>query len=331
MLKLVSLAMALALSSNASAGLIINPTFDASITGNADSAVLQADVNRAISIYETLFDDPITVSILFRYAGTQPNGNPFGPGGLAQSNYIIYAAPYANFLGALAFDATTANDAIALANLPNPSLFPNNPQDMVFTSANGRALGANTPGFVDATGNISVNGTFDGIVSLNSNRPFQLDRTGGIASNKFDVEQSIEHEIDEVLGLGSILPFRTDFLGHSAVRPSDLFRYSAPNTLSLSPSSSASSYLSIDRGVTKLAPFSQSPNGDYGDYGPNPTSLVQFAFSSPGTQSDVSATSPEGVNLDVIGYDLVTPEPASFLLAFTGIGLVAACRRVRRI
>ena len=31
----------------------------------------------------------------------------------------------------------------------------------------------------------------------------------------------------------------------------------------------------------------------------------------PGQSSDIAATSPEGINLDVIGYDLTQPSPAS--------------------
>src|SRR5207302_10562380 len=140
--------------------------------------------------------------------------------------------------------------------------------------------------------------------------------------NKYDVMQSIEHESDEVLGLGSVLPRTTDFTGNSAVRPEDLFRYSAPGTISLTANSNASSYFSINGGTTHIVAFNQGPAGDYGDWGSSATPLVQLAFSSPGTQSDVSATSPEGVALDVIGYDLsgqaAAPEPATLTLLGTG-------------
>src|SRR4051794_6067443 len=62
----------------ACAGLIINPTFDTTITSDPNSAALQADINTAIGIYQSLYADPITVSIDFRYATTRPNGNPMG-------------------------------------------------------------------------------------------------------------------------------------------------------------------------------------------------------------------------------------------------------------
>ena len=45
----------------ATTGLTIHATFDSSITGNPNSAAIQATINRAISIYESLFSDPITI------------------------------------------------------------------------------------------------------------------------------------------------------------------------------------------------------------------------------------------------------------------------------
>jgi hypothetical protein len=316
----------LATGAPASASLIINPTYDSSITGNANSAALQAMIAQTIGIYQSLYRDPITISILFRYSTTQPNGNALGANTLAQSNYTVYSQGYNTYINALKADATTGNDATANANLPAASSFPNNPTRIDVSSADGRAVGLSTPGAMNGSGAVGSGGTFDGIVTLNSGQPFQLSRAGGIAANEYDIQQSTEHEIDEVLGLGSILPSTTDFTSNAAVRPEDLFRYSAPGTLSLTSSGSASSYFSINGGTTNLVAFNQNSGGDYGDWGANASPLVQLAFSSPGTQSDVSATSPEGIALDVIGYDLSVPEPASMVLLVSGLVLLAAAR-----
>src|SRR5439155_11139377 len=58
------------------AGLIIHPTFDCSILNDPNSAAIQAMIMRAIAIYESLFSDPITVQILFRYSTGGPAPNP---------------------------------------------------------------------------------------------------------------------------------------------------------------------------------------------------------------------------------------------------------------
>jgi hypothetical protein len=102
----------------------------------------------------------------------------------------------------------------------------------------------------------------------------------------------------------------------------------------LDPSGTATSYFSIDDGVTNLVGFNQDSNGDYGDWlsSTGCPALVQDAFSCAAQFADISATSPEGINLDVIGYD-PAPEPTSMILVASGIGLLAAKRRAspRRI
>src|SRR4030095_8268380 len=42
-------------------GLTIQPEFDTQISNNPNSAAIQAAINRAISVYETLFSDPLTI------------------------------------------------------------------------------------------------------------------------------------------------------------------------------------------------------------------------------------------------------------------------------
>src|SRR5207244_4272231 len=136
------------------------------------SAAIQSAITNAVGILQSLFTDPITVSIDFRYATTDPDGvTPLAAGTLAQSNFPVYAVPYATYLGALTADAGTAIDATALAHLPAPLAM-----DMVVSSAGGRAVALNTPGAMDAQGNVGGAGTFDGIVTLNSSEPFSFDR-----------------------------------------------------------------------------------------------------------------------------------------------------------
>src|SRR5262249_30608445 len=84
----------MAATTDPNAGLINNATFDSSITGNPNAAAIEAMINRAIAIYESLFNDPITIQILFRYSTTAPDGTPLGSGVIAESDYVIYNEPW---------------------------------------------------------------------------------------------------------------------------------------------------------------------------------------------------------------------------------------------
>jgi hypothetical protein len=289
----------------AGSGFVISPTFDSSITNNPNAAAIEAMINGAVAIYESLFSDPITVSIFFRYSTKQPNGMPFGsPSQIAQSNYVVYSPSWNTYISALQADAKTANDATANASLPPNALSAN----IIPSSANGRALGGDTPPAMFADSSVAVGGPYDGIVTLNSAAPYQFVRPPN--SNNYDAQTAVEHEIDEILGLGS----RLNNPG-TDLRPQDLFSWSSPGVRSIS--TSGTRYLSIDGGNTNIVNFSQIPNFDFGDWLSDPcpqaNPYVQNAFGCHGQASDVAASSPEGINLDVIGYDPVPPPTGQLL------------------
>jgi hypothetical protein len=256
-------------------------------------------INQAIAKYEALYGDQITVFILFRYSTTDPAGNPLGSGVLARSNFGIYTAlPWATVINALKADAKTSNDSTANASLPTTAISTN----IVPSSANGRAIGLNTPPIMFSNGTVGSGGPYDGIVTINSSQPFQFTRP--VSGSNFDALRSTEHEIDEVLGLGSYLQIS----GGTNLRPQDLFSWSSPGTRNIA--STGTRYFSIDSGTTNIVGFNQNSNGDFGDWlsasCPNQANpYVQNAFSCQGQSSDVTVSSPEGVNLDVIGYDLI--------------------------
>ncbi len=274
---------------------LINITFDSSITSNPNSAAIQAMIYRAVAYYDSQFSDPISVNILFRYSTTLPDGSAMGAGSLARSNWVFYQIPWSTVINAIIADAKTPNDAIANASLPGSALSTN----LKPASANGRAFGLNTPGVMTATSGVP-GGTFDGIVSLNSAQPFQFDRTGGILAGNYDAQRSVEHEIDEVLGLGSYLD-----IGGSDLRPQDLFNWSAAGTRNLT--TSGTRYFSINGGTTNLVGFNQNAGGDRGDWispsCPQANPFPQNAFSCTGQFADVTFASVEAIDLDVIGYD----------------------------
>jgi hypothetical protein len=292
----------------ATTGLTIQPAFDSSITNHPDSAAIQATINRAISIYETLFSDPITIQIRFRYSTTQPNGDPMPPGQIAQSNYVYYTIPWNTYINALRADATTGNDNSANASLPGSALSTN----LLPSSAGGRAVGLNTPPAMFADGTLGNGGPYDGIVTLNASAPYQFTRPPG--GSNFDGQRAFEHEMDEIVGLGSRLN-----LSGNDLRPQDLFSWSSAGNRNIT--TSGARYFSINGGITNIVSFNQRQEGDLGDWlsedCPQANPYVQNAFTCQGQFSDIDATSPEGINLDVVGYDLVG---AAFFMGEISLG-----------
>src|SRR5262249_55149432 len=136
--------------SAANADLIISPTYDTSITSDPNSATIQGTINQAIQVYRNTFADNITVAIQFKEMSS----------GLGQTEFDLIQLSYSSLRAALAADAKTSNDAIALVHLPAG---PNNPvdggTDMVMKFANARAVGMNP-------GTPSLG--FDAIISLNT-------------------------------------------------------------------------------------------------------------------------------------------------------------------
>jgi PEP-CTERM motif len=184
---------------------------------------------------------------------------------------------------------------------------------------------------------INVNppaGSPDGTVSLNTH----LTTPGSPGSSlQFSLLATAEHEIDEVLGLGSALPSPSS----NNPFPEDLFRYDAAGNRSFTTSASAHAFFSLN-GSVRLAQFdNQNDGGDFGDWQSNPLApgvapQVQDAFATAGANAVVGEN--ELTALDVIGYNLAPsvqiPEPATGLLLAFGLagGLVArraAARKTR--
>jgi hypothetical protein len=190
------------------------------------------------------------------------------------------------------------NDLNANATLPTSALSP----IILTNSALGRAVGLNTPPVMFADGSLGVGGPYDGIITINSVMPVQFTRP--VSASNLDAEMFTEHEIDEVMGFGSHL----DSPAPQFLSPEDLFTWASLNARNTS--ATGVRFFSIDRGFDNIAQLNQNPAGDRGDYDsdgfcPATRLFVQNAFNCPGQSTDISATSPEGTSLDVIGYDLI--------------------------
>ena len=302
------LLLALAVCVPAHANLVINATFGSSITSDPNAAAIEAVISSAIQQYQNAFTDPITVAITFNTMTS----------GLGQSSTFFANVSYPTFLAALKADGKTTEDALANSLLLNAATNPvNGNANIDVKTANLRAVGINVN---------PPSGQPDGFIGLNTHI---TDVGSPGTTGQFNLLATVEHEIDEVLGLGSSLaslPFNTIF-------PEDLFRYDAAGNRSFTTSSSALAFFSLD-GTTKLAQFdNQNDGGDFGDWQSNPLPggtqpKVQDAFATPGAHPTLGV---ELNALDVIGYDLATqtqvPEPASMILMLTGLAATGLKRR----
>jgi hypothetical protein len=332
--------------------LTILPTFNSSITSSADVGTIETDIDNALKFY-SYFNNTETVSIDFQLA---PSGATY----LGGSQSTFYLASYSAYTSAMLANATAGGNTSLL--IPYDHLGTGNTADLILeTSADFRALGfSGAPGLYSANGAFDVGGSFDGIVYLNG-----ADLLGFGGSGTYNPNRVIQHEVDEVLGIGgsgSVLNIvqqdhlstppvyedaadRSDPLnGDTYIGALDMFRYSSAGHKSLTTSGSAASYFSINGGVTDTAPFNQSSSGDYGDWGGSGCiAYVQQAFSCANQSATLTLTasghdygaqnllldSPEVIALRTIGYDL--PEPASVaVLGVSVLGLGWVKRRSRR-
>jgi hypothetical protein len=284
----------------APAGLVITPTFDSSITNDPNAAAIETTINAAIQVYEATYSSPVTVQIYFREGG-----------GLGQSIFGFYDIGYQTFRQALAANQALsgqADQATALAHLPNQANNPvTNIPDLTVQSANGRALGLNTPGFLNSNG--QGGGTFDGIVSLNTSITFPPQPNNG---GTYSLQMVAEHEIDEVLGKGSALPNPSNFGNGPTPSAEDLYRYDAGGNRTFTASSGAHAFFSLD-GTTRLNQYdNQFDGGDFADWQSNPRPSgvppqVQDAFATPGVTPSLGV---ELTALDAIGYTRFSSGPA---------------------
>ena len=283
----------------AMANIVITPTFDSTITSNGNSAALMADINNAISVYQNLLTDNITVKIKF----VDQNS------GLGASSASTIHVTYADLRAHMVTDATSTDDATALAFLPIQANDPvtNANTGVDITTAQSRAMGyVNNP-------------TLDGTIFLNSGT-CHLDH--GVNHASYDYETVVFHEIDEILGIGG---WGSNIGFAPGIACLDLFRYDQNGARTFT-TVAGQAFFSLN-GTTHIDQFNQAPNGgDYADWIQHGTPEVQDWAGTQGPGSNLGSS--EIRALDVSGYNLNTvPEPTS--LAALGLGILALCR-VRR-
>jgi len=374
---LFALLLSAATMSSQAQALVINPIFADSYTGpDFGIPVVSLDGNvaaenaiiRATTQIASQYSNNMTVNILY-YGSHDTTGGFLGA---SVSGQTVYS--YAQYTDALAADALSHQTNVALATAVANLGFGNGAAGdpgatfVLPTTPDARALGLglgapttfgtgdSTPEF-DSTGTfLGGGGTVDAIVFLNLDQPLSFTRpipslADGIF---FDAKTVMEHETDEVLGIGGagstlndLLAdpnFASDFFGvtGNVFGPMDLYRYAAPGVPSYvaNPSLDFSqfAYFSIDGGNSFIDSFNQEAMifGDAADWGlaqvcPGGFFLggsggVQDAFSCSNQSPDVTKNSPEDFALQAIGYNRV-PEPITMSIFGAGLAGVFAMRR----
>jgi hypothetical protein len=308
------------------ANLIITPVFDSSITNDANAASIENAINQAIGVYQSTFSTPINVSIYFQEESS----------GLGGSLHYQYYENYQSYYNALvSIDANPAAIAGLTAHGGNSTVDPVlGNTNIAMNSATFRAIGVNVaPGCIPTGHAGAMTCTFgttssavDGIVSLNTGITFPAQPNNG---TNYSLVSVAEHEIDEILGLGSAVRNVNASSGtatNSYINPEDLFRYnpSGARTFSVNCGDPQTAYFSYD-GVTDMATFNNKCNGaDFADWASSSKAQVQDAFATPGATPVFGSN--EIAALSAIGYQLV-PEPATWSLI---LGASAAALWTRR-
>jgi hypothetical protein len=281
--------------------LTIVPTFDSSITGDPNAADMEAAINAAIQVFQSNYTDNVTVRVTF-VSDTSV--------ALGQSDTFYFTVSYSSYHTALKNKAADANDTNALSKLPSGSHDPviNGTQVMV-TTALYRCLGLGSYTGTDST--ISFNPDL-----INLTRP-------GTNPNNYDLEEVMEHEIDEVLGASSAST------AASPINAVDLFRYDTNLNRSFTTSGD-NAYFSVD-GTNLWARYSMDGMSDYGDFwsftdywappGKTAGPQVQDAYATSGQYEDIGVN--EKAILDVIGWTLavqVVPTNPVISIVHNGAG-----------
>lgn len=342
-------AVALALAAPPARALTIVPTFDTSITGNANAAQIEGSINGAISAIDALYTNAITVPVDFTF-------NAGAAGNLLSTNQFYNSLSYASYVADLQADSTAhpSNTVLstAIANLSKGNNSSGSSNMAVSTALFALLTNGSAPTI--GSGNAPV-------ININSsvtNWSYTQPSTAG----NFDLTGGLEHELDEVLGGGGAGSTLNSIGGSCTTSPGgffcnkygplDLYRYSANNTPSFSATSESNpiSYFSVNGGLTNIVYFNQNQGGDLADFAGNVADgaanqcgtvlagglggqLIQNAFNCADPDESYTSAAPEFTMEESIGWDgtatASVPEPGTLALLGTALYGLAKVRRRR--
>jgi hypothetical protein len=245
-------------------------TFEYSFTAGTPTLAQDAFV-AAGNLWSSVLFDPVTIKLT---VGTAVLGN----GTLAQAVSSQVAYNYTSVVAAMTADATSANDVLAVSNLPVGSVamlinrtqengnsatpyFDNtgsNSATIQMSTANAAALGL--PFGRGTLGGLCLVAC-DGFIQFNSNFNFDYDRSNGLTSNQFDFIGIAAHEIGHSLG------FISGWTSWTArpVCPTTSTPWCRHWTCSATPASARRRARSISRRLPPQVFLDQWRHGQHGD------------------------------------------------------------------
>ncbi len=272
--------------------LIINATFDTSVTTAPEATQIESAINWAVQTYGNQFTNPITVNITMYWGGSVDLGQ-VGLGG----SYTTYVGSsdfaYPQLTNALRSARNSIYDSNSVASLPlaDPTGSGNS---WYVPRAEAKALKLTSLG-------VGLNdSTEDGEVGFGTNGiSYTFNPTNRIVAGEYDFIGVAEHEITEVMGrstLGLDLDGGTDFV------PFDLFRFTGSGVRSFDYYAT-DAYFSINNGVTDLKDFNDggANGGDIQDWATGATPDSYDAFTSAGEEGILSTN--DFIAMDILGYN----------------------------
>ena len=295
------------------------------------SADALAAANRGAAQWAASISDPITVNLDVQFGA-------LGANGLAVTNSPIGSLPYATVRNAMVASAAAEPDDAVVGFLPASA--------PAFNLPAGRTFGGNISATFPNLKALGLNGMFappanDGTIIFSNAAAFDFDNADG-AAGKFDFESVATHEVGHALGFISAL----DDAGTTATPTTlDLFRFD--NDTADDPSTPAQ-FTAATRGLvpgndeifddlsneyrfstgTGPSPQDGQQGSHWKDDGLTGITIgIMDPTFAPGQIASITAADLRA--LDVIGYRVVVPEPASAaVLGLVGLALLRRRRVV---